>query len=322
MWTTEDGAVLVGRNMDWLQDMGTNLWALPAGVERDGLVQGGLSWTARHGSVVATSYDVTTSDGVNDAGLAAHMLWLAESDYGERDPSRPALALSVWAQYFLDNFATVAEAVAFLDETPLQPVAQVDPVTGRDVTVHLALDDSGGDSAIIEYVGGTMRVHHSPSFTVVTNSPPFEEQLERLRGFAGFGGEAPLPGTTEAADRFARAAYYVDRLPPPASGREAVAAILSVMRNAAQPFGTADPARPNISATIWRTVAHLTGGLYFFESSFSPNIVWVDVGALDLSPGAPARKLDVAGSDADLIGDATAQLRPSEPFAFLAPAAA
>jgi choloylglycine hydrolase len=81
------------------------------------------------------------------------------------------------------------------------------------VTVHLALDEAGGDSAILEYVGGTMRVHHSPSFTVVTVSPPFEEQLERLRGFAGFGGEAPLPGTTEAADRFVRPASSTSPAP-------------------------------------------------------------------------------------------------------------
>jgi hypothetical protein len=45
----------------------------------------------------------------------------------------------------------------------------------------------------------------------------------------------------------------------------------------------------------------------------------VDVGALDLSPGRPALKLDIAGSDADLIGDVTGELRPSEPFAFLRP---
>src|SRR5215207_10355000 len=78
MWTTESG-VLVGRNMDWLQDTGTNLWALPAGTERQSPTPDGVSWTARHGSVVATSYDITTSDGLNDAGLGAHMLWLAES---------------------------------------------------------------------------------------------------------------------------------------------------------------------------------------------------------------------------------------------------
>jgi penicillin V acylase-like amidase (Ntn superfamily) len=321
MWRTGGGEVLVGRNMDWLKDMKTNLWALPAGIERDGLIPGGLSWRARFGSVVATAYDIATSDGVNDAGLAAHLLWLAESDYGHRDPALPGLAPSVWAQYFLDNFATVAEAVAFLAETPVQIVPQTDPFSGQEVTVHLALDDVSGDSAIVEYVAGSPEVHHSPSFNVMTNSPPFEQQLEHLARFQGFGGDAPLPGTTEAADRFVRAAYYVERLPEPESSREAVAEILSVMRNASQPFGTVDPARPNISATIWRTVSHLTDGLYLFESAFRPNVVWARIGALALSEGQPARKLDLNG-DPDLVGDVTDSFQPSDPFKFVAPAAA
>jgi penicillin V acylase-like amidase (Ntn superfamily) len=67
-----------------------------------------------------------------------------------------------------------------------------------------------------------------------------------------------------------RAAYYIDHLPEPSSKREAVAEILSVMHNAAQPFGTVDPARPNVSSTVWRTVVDFESGMYFFESSFSP----------------------------------------------------
>lgn len=319
LWATTGGRVLVGRNMDWLEDMGTNLWALPAGIDREGLVPNGASWTARYGSVVASSYDMTASDGMNEAGLAAHLLWLAEADYGEREPGRPALGVALWAQYFLDNFASVAEAVESLERAPVQPVPQVDPNTGRPVTVHLALDDATGDSAVIEFVGGEMAVHHDRAHTVMTNSPPFDEQLEHMRRFEGLGGDEPLPGTTEAADRFVRAAYYIDRLPEPASQREAVAAILSVMRNASQPFGTADPARPNISATIWRTVANLGEGIYFFESSFSPNIVWVRLAGLDLSPGQPARVVRTSGAADDLVGDVTGQFEVSEPFAFAAP---
>lgn len=316
VWTPGE-RVLAGRNMDWLEDMRSNLWAFPAGVARDGLVPGGVTWTSQYGSVVISCYDMTSADGVNEAGLGAHVLWLAEADYGERDPARPGLALSLWAQHFLDRFATVAEAIDFLDDTPLQPVAQDDPNTKRPTTVHLALEDATGDSAVIECIDGETRVHHDPAYTVVTNSPPFDQQLENLSQYQGFGGDAPLPGTTQATDRFVRASYYVERLPEPASARQAVAEILSVMRNSAQPFGTVDPARPNISSTIWRTVIDFTNGYYFFESSFSPNIVWVRVRDLDLSPGQPARVVRLSGADGDLVGDVTDRFEAAEPFAFL-----
>ena len=318
MWTTRDGAVLVGRNMDWVQDTATNLWALPAGIQRDGLVPGGLSWTSRFGSVVAAAYDIASTDGINTAGLGAHLLWLTEADYGERDAARPALAPSIWLQYVLDCFATVAEAVAAMQSTDLQLVPQVEPFSGQDIAVHLVLDDAGGDSAVLEVVGGRLEVHHDSGYRVATNSPPYAQQFEHLRTFTGFGGDAPLPGTTAAPDRFVRASYYVERLPQPDSDRAAVASILSVMRNAAQPFGTSDPARPYISSTVWRTVAHLTAGLYFFESSFRPSISWVRVGDLDLSAGQPVRLLALAGEE-DLGGDLTEAFAPSEPFAFAVP---
>lgn len=39
---------LVGRTMDWVEETGTDLWAFPAGLARDGGIgPGSLKWTAR-----------------------------------------------------------------------------------------------------------------------------------------------------------------------------------------------------------------------------------------------------------------------------------
>lgn len=221
--TEADGTVLVGRNMDFRYDLGTNLWALPRGIERG---TDDLRWTARYGSLVAACFDMISADGLNEAGLAGHILWLAEAAYGPRDESRPALPLSLWLQYFLDTCATVAEAVAWIEETKVQLIPIDDPNTGEPPTLHLALDDATGDSAIIEYIGGEPHIWHSRDYRVMTNSPTYDRQLEFLKEIEGFGGDRPLPGTNDAADRFARAAYYVDRLPDPKTTVEAVAGVL------------------------------------------------------------------------------------------------
>ena len=42
LWHDPSGPVLVGRNMDYHRDTGTNLWSLPKGLERNDGV-GGLS---------------------------------------------------------------------------------------------------------------------------------------------------------------------------------------------------------------------------------------------------------------------------------------
>ena len=94
----------------------------------------------------------------------------------------------------------------------------------------------------------------------MTNSPTFDKQLEGLKKYKGFGGEEELPGSVKAADRFVRAAFYLGRLPELKNQRQAVAGVLSVMRNVGQPFGTSKADESNTSQTIWRTVADFTNG--------------------------------------------------------------
>jgi choloylglycine hydrolase len=275
-----------------------------------------LSWKAQYGSVVsaiaATEQTYVACDGFNEQGLAGHLLWLAEADYGQRDKTRPGLNIALWLQYYLDNFTTVQEAVDFTRKIPYQ----IETITfdGEIATAHLALDDQTGDSAIIEFIGDKPKIYHGREYTVMTNSPPFDKQLANLQEYQGFGGDKPLPGTTDAADRFVRAAYYRANLPRPHTYREAIGGILSVIRNISQPFGVAEPGQPNTAPTQWRTVTDLSNLVYFFESSMSPNIVWVELRDLDLAEGTPAKKLDLT-SNLDRVGDTSKQFEEEKPFA-------
>lgn len=320
VWPDAAGSVIVGRNMDYHRDLGTNLWKLPRGVERDDGVDAALTWRARYGSVVATAFDMISVDGVNEAGLAGHILWLAESTYGEVDSERTALSQAVWLQYFLDNCATVNEAVQWIESNNVQVVQLTDPSSGEVPAIHLALDDAAGDSAIIEYIDGRLEVHHSPDYRVMTNSPKYDEQLELLKKIDGFGGDEPLPGTTLASDRFARAAHYVQTLPQPATKVEAIASMFSVIRNAAQPFRLPDPGKPDASQTIWQVVIDLTNLRYVFESTTHPNIVWVDLADLDFSEGSPELKLDLGSSlavEGGLAGNVSDHFTEGRPLHFL-----
>ncbi|GAB2186656.1 hypothetical protein LAB1_39650 [Roseibium sp. LAB1] len=74
--------VITARSMDWKTDVGTNLWLFPRGMKRNGEEgASSLEWTSKHGSVIASGYDISTTDGMNEAGLVANVLWLVESDY-------------------------------------------------------------------------------------------------------------------------------------------------------------------------------------------------------------------------------------------------
>lgn len=315
LWTDSGQGQIVGRNMDWTRELETALWVMPRGPERGGGTgdPNPLSWRARYGSVVTTAAGTTATDGINERGLGAHLLWFTDSDYGVRDPQLPAVTTATWAQHALDCFDTVEAVAQSLQEQPFQVRALRDPFSGERLTAYLAVEDAAGDSAVIEYVGGEAVVHRGPETRVATNSPAFDRQLERLSGYEGFGGEQPLPGTTDAADRFVRATYYTQRLPKADNPQHAYAELLSVMRNAAQPFNAGDPRHPDVPATVtlWRSLADLGRGIYAYESSLRPDPVWVHLEALNLDR---YERLDLSGPD--LHGEVAPRFEPTSEFAF------
>ena len=313
-----EARVLTARSMDWKEDIGTNLWILPRGIERTGEAgSDSVRWTARYGSVVASAYDIASSDGVNEAGLSANLLWLLESGYPEPEPGRPALAVSLWAQYALDRFATVAEAVAHLSGEPFAVVTSHLPGTSRLATLHLSLSDATGDSAIFEYVNGRLVVHHGRQFQVMTNSPIFDQQLALNEYWKQIGGTVMLPGTNRAADRYARAMFYINAIPQVENRVEATASVFSVIRNVSVPFGINTPEEPNISSTRWRTVVDHKDRLYYFESAVSPAVFWVDLNRVDFSPGAPTRVLRLGPDQARVhAGEVSERFEVSAPFRF------
>ncbi|MCC6854562.1 MAG: linear amide C-N hydrolase [Microbacteriaceae bacterium] len=295
-------------------DTDTNLWALPAGIHHAGShADNTLSWTSKYGSVVAGMFDRLTVDGINERALTVNGLYLTEADYGVREQQRPGLSLAVAVQYLLDNFATVAEAVEWLESSHVQIIPVLIGKEKAPGTAHVSLADVTGDSAIVEFLDGKTVIHHSPEFTIMTNSPEFDKQLEHLKGFQPFEDLQPLPGSSVSPDRFVRASYYADRLPETADARTAIANVLSVVRNASVPYGVNDPEHPNIAATRWRVLADLTHRRYFFDSTTAPNLLWVDLDDLDLSEGAPVLKLDLLSS-VDRVGNQSSEFVAGETF--------
>jgi len=315
-----DNDVITARSMDWKLDIATNLYIFPRGMARTGEAgPNSIRWTSRYGSVISTGYDISTTDGMNEAGLMANLLWLVESEYPPFGKgSKPGLTIAAWAQYVLDNFATVEEAVAELRKEPFTIVTDNVPGEHRLATLHLSISDATGDSAIIEYVDGKQVIHHSRAYQVMTNSPIFEEQLALAEYWKQIGGVTFLPGTNRSADRFARASFYVNAIPKSEDPVTALASVFSVIRNVSVPFGITTPNEPNISSTRWRTVADHKRKLYFFESALTPNTFWVDLKKVDFSPVAKVLRLDLGKDQRNVFaGEALDAFRPTQPFKFL-----
>ena len=328
LWNNNKYGVLVARTMDWPESTEPVLWFLPRGMDRDGskcgpetvVKENPLRWNSKYASLAIGIYGVGTVDGMNEKGLAGHLLYLEKTDFGPRDPKKEGLSCILWLQYALDQAATVKEALALLKN--VQPV--MIRARGHDATIHLALEDKTGDSAIIEYIGGKPKIHHGRQFTIMTNDPPYDEQLALLAkmDFSDPGQDTPVPGNISASDRFQRAAYYSKFFPEPKNMQEAFATLLAAIRGVSVPFGTPYSKEKFKEAgfqgggfpvynTEYRTVADLTHGVYGFELTTTPNFFWVEFADFKLEKGQPA--LSLTPGAIDLAGDVSSHFKPATP---------
>lgn len=309
--------VITGRTMDWKEDTRSNIWIFPRGMERNGEVgKDPMRWKSKYGSVVTSAYDICSTDGMNEKGLVANLLWLAESSYPQWNGEKPALSIAAWVQYMLDNFATVSEAVSEIEKNTFDVVSDMMPDGTRMATLHLSISDATGDNAIFEYIDEKLNIHHNRSYQVMTNSPVFDQQLALDDYWKTIGGTTFLPGTNRAADRFVRASFYINAIPKTEDTRTALASVFSVIRNTSVPFGISTPDQPNISSTRWRTVSDQKDKVYYFESTLYPNVFWVDFKDVDFSEKASVKKLNLLDGKT-YAGNTAKDFVTTKPFQFL-----
>jgi penicillin V acylase-like amidase (Ntn superfamily) len=315
LWNDNKLSVLAGRTMDWPESTQPILTVAPRDYQRHGgkvgpvdvIKENALEWKSRYGTMIVSVYGIGTVDGLNEKGLAAHALYLQSTELPARDPAKPALQIGLWAQYLLDNAATVDEAISLMRDVQLVMVE----AHGHEATLHLAIEDASGDSAIMENIGGELVIHHGSQYRLMTNDPSYDEQLRLLskQDFSKPSRDLPIPGNVNPVDRFQRAAYFSALLPEPHSEREAAASILSIMRNVSVPFG-APYGEFGIYNTEYRTVTDLTNGRFFFELATTPNLIWAELDRFDLASGQPVRVLDP--NDMDLSGEVSDKFTPAD----------
>jgi choloylglycine hydrolase len=188
--------------MDWPESTEPLIVAFPRGRKRDGgllitkvvVPDNPLCWTSTYASLITTVYGIGTVDGLNERGLGVHALYLKSTDVGTRNAELPGLHTGLWAQYLLDQAGSVTEALALMDGIQLVMVS----AHGHDATLHLAIEDADGDSAIVELAAGQLVVHHGREFTLMTNDPTYNEQLKLLaaQDFSHPSCDLPFPATS------------------------------------------------------------------------------------------------------------------------------
>ncbi|MBL1199052.1 MAG: linear amide C-N hydrolase [Nostoc sp. GBBB01] len=197
----ETKSIFTVRSMDWSDaNMATSLWASPEGSHRTGAGENDegnpFTWTSKYKSLVVCNYGKATTDGINEEGLVANLLFLPQACYKHNDyENKPRLPISGLAQYVLDRYATVKDAVEGLEKEPFfivtseLAVAKLDTgskefnVYLKPIVIHLSLSDAKGESAVLQYVEGEKdeldrKDDLSPNYKLVVYYVPKKDETE------------------------------------------------------------------------------------------------------------------------------------------------
>lgn len=290
-WNDNSQAKIVARTMDLFVSDEPQMWVNPRGIHHQSKVQeNGLEWTSLYGNVSLSAFHEKnlTTDGLNEQGLAVHALVLIGTQYEKRD-HRPGIHYGEWLQYLLGTCQTVEEAVNAHNNFQVVPIT----VKGLIWPLHLMIEDATGDSAIIEFIDGQMKVYHSPLYQVGANEPPYDKHLLNLANYEKFGGVKPLPTETDSMSRFVLASAYLKDLPEPNSLDEAIALTRQVMARVFQKDNPSKIGRGLKTSTLWTIIADLTHRTYTFSPTGRTQSIQVNFSELNFSEGAQVEELSL-----------------------------
>jgi choloylglycine hydrolase len=319
--TAQDGSVVVGRSMEFPLGIPTALGVLPhdfAGSAAAPEGKRGKSWTADHGVIGMSAFGHPhwLTDGMNDAGLSAHFLYMPGGfcTYADFVGDGNDLSEMDVIAYLLGTCASIAEVKGAMAGLRIWGS---DPGMGFAPPCHILVHDTSASLAIEMHSDGVHLVDNPTS--VGTNAPYLDWHLTNLSNYVGLSATLPdpvkvgqltvtalgqgqglmgLPGDYTPPGRFVRAAVQVTLSDQPKDGHDAELTALHILntlditpgiiREPAPHGGTAD------EVTVWDSISNLSQKRYAFRTVTDPNVYVVDLTKVDFA--APARTQAVSWS--------------------------
>ena len=332
---TGDGSSIVGRSMEWGLDLDSHIWRHSRGQSRSSVSpdgKTGVKWTSKYGYLGVDCQSMPIAlDGMNEQGLSMGMLWLPGAVYQDIPAATPEVALSVLdlGHWILGNFATVEEVKTAIGKVRVWSPPLAD--WGGVPTMHLALHDAQGKSAVIEFIGGQQKIYDNPG-QVLTNAPTFDWHRTNLCNYIRISPANPLPitvrdtilappgqgsgflgipGDWTPPSRFVRTTAMLAFAKPTKSAREGVNLALHILNAVDIPLGDVREKPGEIAHsdyTQWTVVKDLTNRVLYFRSYDNTTLRAIDLKQLNLNAEAGSKKLTpIAGGSP--ASDITSQVK-------------
>lgn len=246
-------------------------------------------------------------DAVNEKGLGmAGLNFVGNAVYREPKPGKDNIAQFEFIPWVLGKCASVKEARTLLERMNLTntPFSKELPPS----QLHWLIADREG-AITVEAVQGGLKVYENP-VGVLTNNPPFPEQLFNLnnymhlspkdpenrfsdqlslqrysRGMGGLG----LPGDLSSQSRFVRAAFVKLNSVSGDTERESVSQFFHILGSVDQQRGCCDVGGGKFEITIYTSCCNADRGIYYYTTYENHQISGVDMHREDLDGAALVR---------------------------------
>src|SRR3984885_10966855 len=263
----KDNSVVVGRSMEFGEDLGSQILVGGRGTKKHGgapdLPLDGLNWTTKYGyvglNVAGLDLPHLICDGMNEKGLSIGALWLP--GFTEYSPAvtddAQALDVTHFTNWVLGNFATVVEVEAGLTGVQIWGHASL----STKVPMHFSIHDASGASMVIEFLAENPQGKVQPNTVgVLTNAPPFAWQLTNIHNYVGLSsvdaqpitiggnsynppghgsGMRGVPGDSTPPSRFVRILFQKQFATQPANNADAGSLALHLLNTVDIPLGAA-----------------------------------------------------------------------------------
>lgn len=223
-------------------------------------------------------------DGVNEKGLAmAGLNFVGYARYRQPEEGRDNVAQFEFVPWILAQCATLQEAKALLDRVNI-----TDEAFSRELPpaqLHWIIADHTG-AITVEAVGEGLRVWPNPA-GVLTNNPPFDEQLFQLNNYLGLSPKPPhnrfsevldlqvyshgmgalgLPGDPSSQSRFVRAAFTKLNAVCGTTEGESVNQFFHILGAVEQSRGCTDTGSGGYEHTIYTSCCNADKGIYYYTT--------------------------------------------------------
>jgi len=317
----EDGSIVSVRAQEFYSTLGAQVQMIPRGTayaSESPKGAKGLCWKSKYGVVGISVLGKKNllADAGNEKGLYITTLWFEDGKYPEIKPGDVVIDVQNFVAWVAGNFATVDELKEALAVVKVYGHPEEGFNQGQVVPLHWPVTDASGNSIVLEYLDGQLKIWDNRQNGVLTNDPNLGWHLDNLRFYSNlkaFAFPVPelkddrwalgsdmkgLPGDYTNASRFVKISALKFFSKPPKDADEAINLGIHLINTVDIPYG------PQlwiigqtglVQFTPWHSFFDHRNLCFYYRTYENPNLRRIDLKELDFRERAAAKTVEIYG---------------------------